>query len=93
MTISTTIINTIIIRQIVYTAVKADIAEYREAALEIVHADFNEDMQVNTKINHDKKNVTCMGNLDTGQLNILTINDNRHLASSAEPLEKYLIEN
>jgi hypothetical protein len=47
-------------------AAKADTAEYREAALEIVHADSNENMQVDIKINHGKKNVTCVGNLDTG---------------------------
>ena len=74
-------------------AVKTDIAEYREAALKIVHADSNEDMQADTKINYGRKSVTCVGNLDAGQLNISAINDNRHLASSAEPLEKHLIEN
>jgi hypothetical protein len=47
-------------------AAKADIAECREAALEIVYADSNEDMQVNTKINHGRKNITCVENLDTG---------------------------
>jgi hypothetical protein len=47
-------------------AAKVDTAEYRETALKIVHADFNEDMQADTKINHDRKNVTCVGNLDTG---------------------------
>jgi hypothetical protein len=64
MTTSTTIINMIIIRQIVYTAAKTDIAEYRETALKIVYADSNEDIQADTKINHGKKNVTCVGNLD-----------------------------
>jgi hypothetical protein len=73
-------------------AAKADTAECYEAVLEIVYADSNENMQANTKINHDKKSITYVGNLDTGQLNIPTINDNKHLASSAEPLEKYLIE-
>jgi hypothetical protein len=73
-------------------AAKIDTAEYHETALKVIHADFNEDMQADTKINYGKKNVTCVGNLDTGQLNISAINDNRHLASSAEPLEKYLIE-
>jgi hypothetical protein len=73
-------------------AAKANTAKYHEAALKIVHADFNEDMQADTKINHGRKNVTCVGNLDTGQLDIPAINDNRHLANSAEPLEKYLIE-
>jgi hypothetical protein len=64
MTISITIINTIITGQIAYTAAKADTAEYREADLEIAHADSNEDMQADTKINHDKKSITCVGNLD-----------------------------
>jgi hypothetical protein len=73
-------------------AAKADTAEYREAAPEVVYADFNENMQANTKINHDRKSTTCVGNLDTGQLNIPAINDNRHLANSAEPFEKYLIK-
>jgi hypothetical protein len=73
-------------------AAKANTAEYHEAALEIVHADSNEDMQADTKINHGKKSATCVGNLDTSQLNIPAINDNRHLASSAKPLERYLIE-
>jgi hypothetical protein len=66
MTISIMIINTIITRQIAHTAAKADTAEYREADLEIAHADFNENMQANTKINHGKKNITCVGNLDIG---------------------------
>jgi hypothetical protein len=66
MTTSITIINTIIIRQIVYTAVKTDTAEYRETALKIVHADSNEDIQANTKINHDRKSITYVGNLDAG---------------------------
>jgi hypothetical protein len=66
MTTSTTIINTIIIGQIVYTAVKADTAEYREAALKVVHADFNEDMQADIKINYGRKNITYVGNLDAG---------------------------
>jgi hypothetical protein len=66
MTTSTTIINTIIIRQIVYTAAKANTAEYREAVLEIIHADSNENMQADTKINHGRKNITCVRNLDAG---------------------------
>jgi hypothetical protein len=66
MTILITIINTIIIGQIVYTAAKADTAECREADLEVVYADFNEDMQADIKINHDRKSVTCVGNLDVG---------------------------
>jgi hypothetical protein len=64
MTISTTIINTIITGQIAHMAVKADTAECRETALKIVHADFNEDMQADTKINYDKKNITYVENLD-----------------------------
>jgi hypothetical protein len=66
MTTSITIINTIITGQIAYTAAKTDTAEYREADLKIVYADFNEDMQADIKINHDRKNVTCVRNLDTG---------------------------
>jgi hypothetical protein len=93
MTTSTAIINTIITGQIVHMAAKTDTAECYEAALEIIHADSNEDMQVDTKINHGKKNITCVENLDTSQLNIPAINNNRHLVSSAEPLERYLIEN
>jgi hypothetical protein len=92
MTTSTAIISTIITRQIAYMAAKADTAEYYKAVLEVVHADFNEDMQADTKINHGKKSATCVGNLDAGQLNISAINDNRHLVSFAESLEKYLIE-
>jgi hypothetical protein len=41
---SITIINTIIIGQIAYIAIKADTAEYREAVLEIVYADSNENI-------------------------------------------------
>jgi hypothetical protein len=47
-------------------AAKADTAEYYEAALEVVHADSNEDMQADTKINYGRKSVTCVGNLDAG---------------------------
>jgi hypothetical protein len=47
-------------------AVKADTAECYEAVLEVVHADSNEDTQADTKINHGKKSVTCVGNLDAG---------------------------
>jgi hypothetical protein len=64
MTTSTTIINTIITRQIAYTTAKANTAECRETALKIVHADSNENMQANTKINHGKKSVTCIENLN-----------------------------
>jgi hypothetical protein len=92
MTTSITTINIIITGQIAHTAAKINTAEYREAALKIVHADSNENMQANTKINHGKKSTTCVRNLDASQLNIPAINDNKHLASSAEPLEKYLIE-
>jgi hypothetical protein len=45
-------------------AAKTDIAKYYETVLEIVHADFNENMQANIKINHGRKNVTCVENLD-----------------------------
>jgi hypothetical protein len=41
---STAIISTIITGQIAYMAAKANIAEYYEAVLEIVHADSNENM-------------------------------------------------
>jgi hypothetical protein len=47
-------------------AAKANTAECREAAPEVVYADFNEDMQADTKINHGRKSVTCVENLDTG---------------------------
>ena len=43
---------------------RTDTAEYREAALEVVHADPNEDMQTDIKINHDRKSVTYVGNLN-----------------------------
>jgi hypothetical protein len=66
MTTSTTIINMIITRQIAHTAAKIDTAECREIVLKVVHADFNEDMQANTKINHGRKSATCVGNLDAG---------------------------
>jgi hypothetical protein len=73
-------------------AAKVNTAEYREAVLKVVHADFNEDIQADIKINYGKKNATCVGNLDAGQLYILAMNDNRYLVSSAEPLERHLIE-
>jgi hypothetical protein len=92
MTTSIIIINTIITGQIAHTAAKADTAEYREADLEAAHADSNEDMQADTKINHGRKSATCVRNLDAGQLDIPAMNDNRHLVSSAEPLERHLIE-
>jgi hypothetical protein len=47
-------------------AAKADTAEYREADLNAAHADSNEDIQADIKINHDKKSITCVGNLDAG---------------------------
>jgi hypothetical protein len=43
---------------------KINTAKCREAALEIIHADFNEDIQTDIKINHGKKNATCVRNLD-----------------------------
>jgi hypothetical protein len=46
-------------------AAKVDTAECHEAALKIVHADSNEDIQADTKINHGKKSITCVRNLDT----------------------------
>jgi hypothetical protein len=66
MTTSTTTISTIIIKQIAYIAAKADTAEYREVALEIIYADPNEDMQADTKTNYGRKSITCVGNLDAG---------------------------
>jgi hypothetical protein len=65
MTTSIAIINTIITRQIAYTAAKADTAECHEADLKAAHADSNENTQADIKINHDRKNATCVGNLDT----------------------------
>jgi hypothetical protein len=47
-------------------AAKTDTAKYREAVLKVIHADPNEDMQADIKINHGRKNVTCVGNLDAG---------------------------
>jgi hypothetical protein len=47
-------------------AAKADTAEYRETVLEVVHANSNENMQADTKINHGRKNATCVRNLDAG---------------------------
>jgi hypothetical protein len=78
MTISTTIISTIIIGQIAYTAIKVNTAEYRETDLKAAYADFNENTQANTKINHDKKSIIYVRNLNTGQLNIPAINDNKY---------------
>jgi hypothetical protein len=45
-------------------AAKVDIAGYREADLEAAHADPDEDIQEDIKINHVRKNITCVGNLD-----------------------------
>jgi hypothetical protein len=47
-------------------AAKTNTAKCHEAALKAVYADFNEDMQADTKINHGKKSVTYVGNLDVG---------------------------
>jgi hypothetical protein len=66
MTTSTAIISTIITKQIAYMTAKADTAECYGAVLKIIHADSNEDMQADTKINYGRKNVTCVGNLDAG---------------------------
>jgi hypothetical protein len=66
MTISIAIISTIITGQIVYMTAKADTAECHEVALKVIYADSNEDMQADTKINHGRKNITCVRNLDTG---------------------------
>jgi hypothetical protein len=76
---------------IAHTAAKTDTAEYHEAALEAAHADPNEDMQDDTRINHIKRSATYMGSPAANQLDIPTTNDNRHLTSFADPLEKYLI--
>jgi hypothetical protein len=64
MTTSTVIISTIIIRQIAHTATKTDTAECHETDLKAAYADFNENTQADTKINHDRKNVTCVRNLN-----------------------------
>jgi hypothetical protein len=47
-------------------AAKANTAEYHEAALKVIHADSNEDIQADTKINYGRKSVTCVRNLDAG---------------------------
>jgi hypothetical protein len=60
-TISTVTISMIITELIAYTAAKIDIAECHEAALKVVHADSNEDMQDDTRINHIRKNATYVG--------------------------------
>jgi hypothetical protein len=92
MTTSITIINTIITGQIAYIAAKADTAECREADLKAAHADPDENIQENIKTNHVRKSTTCMRNLNTGQLNISAINDDRHLISFVNLHERYLIE-
>jgi hypothetical protein len=66
MTTSITIINTIITGQIAHTAAKINTAECREADLKTAHADFNEDTQADTKINHDRKSIIYVRNLDAG---------------------------
>jgi hypothetical protein len=66
MTISITTINTIITGQIAHTAVKTDTAECRETDLKAAHADSNENMQADTKINHDRKSAIFIRNLDAG---------------------------
>jgi hypothetical protein len=60
-TTSTATINIIITELIVYTAAKADTAKYYEAALEAAHANPNEDMQDDIRINYIKKNATYVG--------------------------------
>ena len=60
-TTSTATINMIIIELIAYTAIKVDTTEYHKAALEVAHADLNEDMQDDIKINHIRRSVTYMG--------------------------------
>jgi hypothetical protein len=47
-------------------AAKTNTAEYHEAALKIVYADFNENMQADIKINYGRKNITYVGNLNAG---------------------------
>jgi hypothetical protein len=60
-TTSTATINIIITGLIAYTAAKTDTAEYYEIALEVAHADLNEDIQDDTRINHIRKSATYMG--------------------------------
>ena len=90
-TTSTTTIDIIITRLIAHTAAKTDTAEYHETALEAAHADPNEDMQDDTRINHIRKSAIYVGSPTAGQLDIAATNDNRYLTSFADPLEKYLI--
>jgi hypothetical protein len=78
---------------IAYTAAKTDTAEYHKTALEAAHADPNEDIQNDIRINHIRKSATYIRNPAAGQLNIAATNDNRYLISFADPLEKYLIVN
>jgi hypothetical protein len=66
MTTSTATISKIIIRQIAHITTKANTAKCHEAALKVVHADSNEDMQADTKINHGRKSATYVRNLSTG---------------------------
>jgi hypothetical protein len=90
-TISTVTISIIITRLIAHTAAKIDTAEYYEIVLEVAHADLNEDMQNDIRINHIRRSATYMGSPAAGQLDIIATNDNRYLISFADPLEKYLI--
>jgi hypothetical protein len=90
-TISTATINIIITGLIAHTAAKTDTAEYHEAALEAAHADLNEDIQDDTRINYIRRSVTYIGSSAANQLDIVATNDNRYLISFADPLEKYLI--
>jgi hypothetical protein len=46
-------------------AVKVNTVKCRETDLKVAHADPDEDIQEDIKINHVRKNVTCVGNLDT----------------------------
>jgi hypothetical protein len=57
-TTSTVTISIIIIELIAYTAAKTDTAEYHEAALEIVYADSNENIQNDIRINHIRRSAT-----------------------------------
>ena len=57
-TTSTATINIIITGLIAHTAAKTDTAECHEAALEITHADPNENIQNDIKINHIRRSAT-----------------------------------
>jgi hypothetical protein len=90
-TTSTATINIIITKLIVYTAAKADTAKYYEAALEAAHANPNEDMQDDIRINYIRKSATYMRSPTASQLDIAATNDNKYLINFADPPEKYLI--